>query len=329
MNWKEIIERITQSTPNQAPLSKPVAGRSTPSGALYIVATPIGNLHDITVRALLILSGCDRILAENTAKTYKLLQHYQIESKPITQFHDEPHEISKNIAALQSGSNIALVSDAGTPAISDPGSRLVMAARSHSIKVIPIPGASSPIAALSVSGGLAGSEWAFFGFLPQSTGRKLTKLQQAKSSNLGAVFFESPRRLLATLEAIITLFGGEKQIIVARELTKLHEEINVDAAKQILESYQSRSAIKGEIVLIIPNDDARTANDSGEPQSDADQLHALQESTHELFSALFDAGVSPSAAAKVVSSVSRVRATIAYKLSLKHKEMREKSEKAK
>lgn len=221
--------------------------------ALYIAATPIGNLGDITLRVLETLAGCDVIACEDTRVTAKLLQHYAIRTQ-TTPYHEHNAAIAgpKLLEQINAGNAVTLVSDAGTPLVSDPGFRLVEAARNAGIAVIPLPGASAPLAAL-VASGMETQSWRFYGFLPSKQGARKRLLQQFLHSRETVIFFESPNRLIKTLEDMEVLYGKERKICVARELTKLHEEIIHGTVPEILNAFKGRR-IRGEIVLILSPD---------------------------------------------------------------------------
>ncbi len=216
---------------------------------LYLVPTPIGNLEDITLRAIRILKEADLILAEDTRNTAKLLNHYSIETKmkPHHQFN-EHKTINGIIEKITSGEKIALVTDAGTPGISDPGFLLVRECLKNNIEVECLPGATAFIPAL-VNSGLPSERFVFEGFLPQKKGRK-TKLEQLISQTYTMIFYESPFRLIKTLENFIEYFGEERRASVSRELTKIHEETRRDTLKNLKE-YFSNKKVKGEIVIIV------------------------------------------------------------------------------
>ncbi|MDZ5761428.1 16S rRNA (cytidine(1402)-2'-O)-methyltransferase [Lyticum sinuosum] len=222
-------------------------------GCLYVVATPIGNLYDITLRGLAILSSSDIILAENTIITHKILNFYNIKSQKIISFHDFDHNIDYALNLLNSGKKVSLVSDAGTPTISDPGSILIYRAKISNIRVIPIPGPSSISAAMSVSGVL-GDNWLFVGFLPKKSSQKKNKLEYLKELDTNVIILESPYRILDTLYKILDIFGSKHMICIGREMTKMHEEIIFDTIENIFILYNKREIIKGEIVLIISQD---------------------------------------------------------------------------
>jgi 16S rRNA (cytidine1402-2'-O)-methyltransferase len=226
------------------------------SGTLYIVATPIGNLEDISLRALRILKEVDRIACEDTRQTGKLLNHYGI-SKPLISFyeHNERERSEELVGMLEAGQNIALVSDAGTPLIADPGYRLVRLAREKSITVTPIPGASAALAALSASG-LATDAFTFRGFLPPKSAQRRRMLETCGLSET-TVFYEAPHRILETLEDAQAVFGPRRRpIVVAREITKLHEEFLAGTAEEIRLALASRPAVKGEFVILVGKGEA-------------------------------------------------------------------------
>jgi 16S rRNA (cytidine1402-2'-O)-methyltransferase len=220
-----------------------------PSGALYVVATPIGNLEDITLRALRVLKEVDLVAAEDTRHTRKLFTHYGIET-PLTSYYDqiEAEKTPALIEQLQSGKNIALVSDAGTPGISDPGYRLVKGAWEAGIPVVPLPGASTLTALLSV-GGIPTDKFVFEGFLPAKHGQRQKALERLKQEERTLVFFESPHRLLDTLEDLEHILG-DRQIVVGRELTKMFEELRRGFVSEIRQALQERE-IKGEVALLV------------------------------------------------------------------------------
>ncbi|MBL7663159.1 16S rRNA (cytidine(1402)-2'-O)-methyltransferase [bacterium] len=222
---------------------------STPAG-LYIVATPIGNLADISERAINILKSVDLILAEDTRHFKTLATRYAI-STPVESYHDaaERGKSPRYIEKLKAGATIALVSDAGTPLISDPGFILVRAARANRIPVFPVPGASAAIAALSVSG-MESDSFFFQGFLPERPGKKKSRLKEILEFGTTVIIYESPYRIIKTLEQIIIL-APTAEVFIAREITKLHEEYLKGDVATILTELSSRQAIKGEIVLIV------------------------------------------------------------------------------
>jgi len=219
----------------------------TSFGSLYICPTPIGNLEDITLRTLRVFKEVDLIACEDTRITRKLLNHYNIKTKLVS-YHkfSEKKKSEFLINLLKEGKNLALVSDAGTPLVSDPGFELLKQAYENGIKIIPLPGASAVITAVSASC-LKEPYFAFLGFFPRSKKNKENILKQFK--NINAVFYESPSRLVNSLKDIFNILGNRK-ITIARELTKIYEEIKQDKVKNLIEYYQNNPP-KGEITLII------------------------------------------------------------------------------
>ena len=220
----------------------------TDTGTLFVVPTPIGNLEDITLRAIRILQEVDTVVCEDTRQTIKLLSHLKI-SKPLISFYTQNQlkRIPQIISILESGKNIALVSDCGTPAISDPGYYLIKEAINKNISVVPLPGACALITAL-VGSGLTTDSFVFLGFLKKKTGKMKKELEQAKS----IVFYESPHRVLKTLEVCKEVFGEETTIALARELTKKFEEFIRGTIKEVLEKFINRDILGEFIVLIEP-----------------------------------------------------------------------------
>jgi 16S rRNA (cytidine1402-2'-O)-methyltransferase len=218
---------------------------------LYLVATPIGNLEDITLRALRVLRQADRIACEDTRQTQKLLNHFEIKTPTVSyHMHNEGSRTEELIEELKKGSRIAVVSDAGTPGIADPGSQIAAAAIAAGINVFPIPGANAAISAL-IASGLSTERFLFHGFLPAKAGQRKTALEELQRSNTTHVFYEAPHRILDALADIATIFGADQQIVIARELTKLHEEFLRGPAGEILSKLRARTAIRGEIVLML------------------------------------------------------------------------------
>jgi len=219
-------------------------------GLLYIVATPIGNLEDISYRAVRVLGEADVIACEDTRQSRKLLDHYGIH-KPTISYHDhnEAERTAELTARLCAGETVALVSDAGMPLISDPGYRLVRAAIENGIAVHPVPGASAAVAALAASG-LPTDQFHFGGFLPHKPGQRARVLQALAAEEATVIFYEAPHRILEALEAIGSALGA-RPIVVARELTKLHEEFLRGTASEIRAQLAARDAIKGEFTLLI------------------------------------------------------------------------------
>jgi 16S rRNA (cytidine1402-2'-O)-methyltransferase len=217
---------------------------------LYIVPTPLGNLGDVSQRAKDTLEACDFIIAENPATTHKLLQLLKLPKKPVVQFadHNEQEVLEKYISRLKN-ENACLVSDAGTPGISDPGFRIVRAARKENIQVIALPGPSAAVTALSASG-LPTDRFLFVGFLPKTEFKVVEIVNLAKNSEATLVTYESPQRIIKTLQYIDKNFP-EVSVVVARELTKLHEEYSSGKASEILAALKNKPSIKGEITLLL------------------------------------------------------------------------------
>ena len=219
-------------------------------GALYVVATPIGNREDITLRALNILRDVDLIAAEDTRKTGNLLAHYQIKNRLISfHEHNEKKRTPEMIGKLLDGISIALVSNAGTPSISDPGYRLIEAAIANKITVSPIPGVSAATAAMSVSA-LPTDSFVFIGFLPRKKAKRQQFLNELAVEPRPVIFYESPKRILTLLEEIISCMG-DRPAVLAREMTKLHEEFIRGSVSEILKTLELRAEIKGECTLLI------------------------------------------------------------------------------
>ncbi|HEX5966283.1 MAG TPA: 16S rRNA (cytidine(1402)-2'-O)-methyltransferase [Pyrinomonadaceae bacterium] len=218
-------------------------------GSLYLVATPIGNLADITHRALHVLTNVELIACEDTRHTRKLLQHYGITTKTVSYHeHNEQERAQQLIDLLREGKDVAVVSDAGTPSISDPGFRLVRAAIENEIAVVPVPGPSALISAL-IAAGLPTDEFFFGGFLPARSNARRTRLTKLRSVPGTLIFYEAPHRLAETLKDALEALG-EREAVVARELTKLHEELRRGRLSELAEHY-SKEQPRGEIVLLI------------------------------------------------------------------------------
>lgn len=218
-------------------------------GRLFIVSTPIGNLEDITLRALRLLRECELIAAEDTRHTRKLLSHYDIHT-PLTGFrqHRQSRQAPAIVEKIRAGSSVALVTDAGTPGVSDPGWYLIDAALEHGIEVIPVPGPSAAVTLLSISG-LPTDRFVFEGFLPVKSGRRKRRLEELVDEPRTMLFYESPHRLLKSLEMMSEVFG-ERPAAVGRELTKLFEEVRRGTLGSILASFSGKK-IRGEITVAV------------------------------------------------------------------------------
>jgi 16S rRNA (cytidine1402-2'-O)-methyltransferase len=234
-------------------------------GVLYLVATPIGNLEDITLRALRVLRQADLIACEDTRQTRNLLDHYGI-SRPLVSYHEhnERRRAKELLARLESGASVALVSDAGTPLISDPGYRLVEAARAAGIAVVPVPGPSAVVAALTASG-LPADAFYFAGFLPARRSERLRRLASLCKERATLVFYEAPHRILDTLADVEETFGP-RRMVLARELTKIHEEFLRGTAAQIRQVLSERPSIRGEITLVVEGAPSQTPTPAGEAE---------------------------------------------------------------
>jgi 16S rRNA (cytidine1402-2'-O)-methyltransferase len=220
------------------------------AGTLYIVGTPIGNLEDMTFRAVRILQTVDLIAAEDTRHTGKLLQHFAVKTPQISYHeHNRNARIPELLERLKTGTSIALVTDAGMPGISDPGYELVRDCVDHQIPIVPIPGASAVITALSASG-LPSDRFVFEGFLPAKSQARRSQLESLQTDSRTLIFYESPHRLRPTLQDMAAVLGSDRSITLARELTKLHEEFWRGTIQQAIEHYQTRDP-QGEFTLVV------------------------------------------------------------------------------
>jgi 16S rRNA (cytidine1402-2'-O)-methyltransferase len=259
---------------------------STPiAPGLYLVATPIGNLGDITLRALEVLRHVDRIACEDTRQTQKLLNHFQIATPTVScHQHNEHQRASELIEALKAGARIAVVSDAGMPGISDPGTWLTAEAIAAGVPVIPIPGANAALSAL-VASGLPTGEFQFIGFLPEKAGARRTRLEslaaESGASPRTLIFYEAPHRILSTLADLEAVWGSELRVVVARELTKIHEEFLRATVSEARRDLASRERVRGEITLLVEilpsSNSAQTAN--AVPETIAARVAHLQAAT--------------------------------------------------
>ncbi len=272
------------------------------SSKLYIVSTPIGNLEDITLRALSTLKEVDLIACEDTRTSGKLLSHYGIK-KPLVSYHEhnEAEKSKELLALLQDGKSIAIVTDAGTPGVSDPGFRIVKLASENGISVIPIPGASAAIAALSVSG-LPTSGFVFLGFPPRQSKRLNEYLLKIKDYAETLIFYESPRRVVKTLEAMTHVFG-ERKASVSREITKMYEETLRGTLSEIKSDLEIRDSIKGEFTMVVEG----ASNDKDEFDS---------ETVDKLLRVLNKEGLSLKDAVKQITADSGISKSKIYKKAL-------------
>jgi len=218
---------------------------------LYLVATPIGNLEDITLRALRVLRKADRIACEDTRQTQKLLNHFEIRTSTVSyHMHNEGSRTEELIAELKAGSRIAVVSDAGTPGIADPGRQIVAAALAAGVDVFPIPGANAAISGL-IASGLTTEQFTFHGFLPAKAGQRKTALESLVRGDLTHVFYEAPHRIVDTLADIDAVLGPKQHVVIARELTKMHEEFLRGTVEDLRSQLSARASVRGEIVLMF------------------------------------------------------------------------------
>ncbi len=221
---------------------------------LYLVATPIGNLEDITLRALRVLRTADRIACEDTRQTQKLLNHFGIATPTVSMHeHNEASRAVELVEALRDGARIAVVTDAGMPGISDPGMVLARAAIEAGVAVVPVPGANAALSALAASG-LNTEEFLFAGFLPSKAGARLTRLEEIREQcgrTMTLVFYEAPHRVLETLADVERVWGGECRVALARELTKVHEEFLRGTVGEMRETLETRESVRGEMVLLV------------------------------------------------------------------------------
>jgi 16S rRNA (cytidine1402-2'-O)-methyltransferase len=257
------------------------------AGTLFVVSTPIGNLEDITFRAVRVLGEVDVIACEDTRHTRKLLNHYGITTRTISYHeHNERERAAELVAALKAGSNVAVVSDAGTPGISDPGFRLVHQASANGLQVVPIPGPTALIAAL-VTSGLPGEEFFFAGFLPSRSAARRARLQQLTALPATMIFYEAPHRVAQTLKDMHDVLG-EREVVVARELTKIYEELLRGTLSELAVHFSADGAARGELVLIV---DRKVIDDQTTRLESSDSLNSV-------VAALEDQGLDPRAALK-------------------------------
>ena len=226
-------------------------GVTTAAGKLYVVGTPVGNLQDISLRAIEVLKEVDLIACEDTRHTAKLLSYFNIGTATVSYHeHNERERAGEILAKLKSGGRVAVVSDAGMPGICDPGYRVVMLAVENGVPVVPVPGASAVVLALAASG-LPTDAFGFGGFLPAKSGQRREVLEGILGSARTEVFYEAPHRIVECLEDLVDVLGGARRVVVARELTKLHEEFVRGAAEVVLETLRQRGDVQGEITLLI------------------------------------------------------------------------------
>ncbi|NUT61715.1 16S rRNA (cytidine(1402)-2'-O)-methyltransferase [Herbaspirillum sp. C9C3] len=243
---------MNQNSSVAASILQDAAQQSYPVSALYVLATPIGNVCDITLRGLHVLAIADAVACEDTRNTSQLLQRYGLSKQLLaTHEHNEREAAARIVERLQAGQRVALVSDAGTPAISDPGARVVDAVRAAGFQVIPLPGASAAVTALSASG-LTDARFHFVGFLPAKTRQRETALQELVALQAALVFYEAPHRIVETVQSMLQVFGPTRQVVLARELTKLFEHLHrcpLGEAVAWLEQDGNRQ--RGEFVVLL------------------------------------------------------------------------------
>ena len=259
---------MTSSTPNASsfqPILLEVSQQAYPPATLYVVATPIGNIGDITLRAINVLSIADVVACEDTRNTSHLLARYGLSKELFAAHeHNEREAAQKLIARLQAGQRIALVSDAGTPAVSDPGARIVDAVRKAGLRVMPLPGASAAISALAASG-LVNDQFYFVGFLPVKAKQRDATLLALQHESATLVFYEAPHRILDTVNALVATFGPSRQVVFARELTKLFEEIHRCPLSEAAAWFAAdNNRQRGEFVALVEGAAAATDDDAAE-----------------------------------------------------------------
>jgi len=287
------------------------------AGTLYIVSTPIGNLEDITQRALRTLREVDVIACEDTRHTRKLLNHFAIDVATISYHeHNERERADELYALLAEGKNIALVSDAGTPIVSDPGFRVVNLAIEKGFSVVPIPGATAFVAALSASG-LPSDQFLFAGFLPARVGARRTSLEELRVIQATLIFYEAPHRLAATLRDAGDILGN-RRAVVARELTKIHEELVRGRLNELAEHFSDRNRARGEIVLLIAGAESGSDLDRGSETVPTSQALA------ERVTMLEGEGLTEKTALKKAARELGLKRDEAYRLMLTQKNRRSK-----
>jgi 16S rRNA (cytidine1402-2'-O)-methyltransferase len=243
--------------------------------ALYVVGTPIGNLEDITLRALRVLKEVDVIACEDTRQTQKLLTHYAISTRTVS--YHEHNEIERSVELVEQmrqGASVALVTDAGMPAVSDPGYRLICSAIENKLPVVPVPGPSAFLTAL-VASGFPTDSFCFRGFLPAKTGDRRAVLQELRNSAATRIVYEAPHRIVDALQDVVEILGPSRSIVVARELTKVHEEFLRGSAAEVRKNLHHREAIKGEITLLIGKAEAAESHVEATILTMRDRVHQV------------------------------------------------------
>jgi len=251
---------------------------ATLAPGLYLVATPIGNLEDITLRALRVLRSVDRIACEDTRQTQKLLNHFEIHVPTVSyHMHNEAPRTEELMAELKQGARIAVVSDAGTPGIADPGGQIAAAAIAANVPVFPIPGANAALSAL-IASGLSTETFTFHGFLPAKAGQRKTALEELARDGATHIFYEAPHRIVDTLADVEAVFGAAQYAVIARELTKLHEEFVRGPVGELRAQLAARPAVRGEIVLLLQLQPGEVV--SSAQQTIATEVAALMQAEH-------------------------------------------------
>lgn len=259
---KDVHDSKSPPSTTQSGPAKPLAP------GLYIVATPIGNLEDITLRALRVLRSVDRVACEDTRQTQKLLSHFGIAVPTVScHAHNERQRAEELLAELKGGARIALVSDAGMPGISDPGEFLVAQAVAAGIPVIPIPGASAVVSAITASG-LDATSFLFVGFPPPRTGERRSFFETLRTERATLIFYEAPHRVVESLRDAIHVFGAERRAVLAREITKIHEEFLRGTLQELESICAGRELLRGEMTLLVAGADPAAAPAAGAPKSD-------------------------------------------------------------
>lgn len=285
------------------------SGEKSASGVLYVVATPIGNLGDITYRAVEVLESADVAAAEDTRHTSRLFSRYGITTRLVScHEHNEEQRAQFLVEQIENGASVALVSDAGTPSVSDPGYRIVSAALAAGVRVVPIPGASAVTAALSASG-LPSDHFCFAGFLPKKAKRQQEMLSRLAGAEQTLIFYESPRRLAGLLNLLLQ-YLGDRQAVVAREITKRHEEFLRGSLSMLIADVDKRDAIRGEITVLV----------SGKAPESGDAKQIPQELTAEIRQAVSAQEDSPSRLAARLSRKYGISKNRVYKLILDYQD---------
>lgn len=276
------------------------------TGTLYLVPTPIGNLGDMTFRSVDVLKQVDLIAAEDTRNTQKLLNHFEIETPQISfHEHNTQERIPQLIGKLQAGVNLAQVSDAGMPSISDPGHELVVACIEANIPVVPLPGANAGLTAL-IASGLDPQPFYFYGFLDRKPKLQVTELETLKNRSESQIFYEAPHRLAKTLQHLVDVFGGDRQASLCRELTKKHEQFIRGSLAELLEWAKQSDQVRGEFVMIV------SGNPEGDEENEEPDYSGL--SIEEHVDHLIETGLRPNDAIKQVAHLRQLKKQEVYQI---------------